>query len=94
MDDGSRNKEIMCCQLGAAEIEFNKMIELLKDQNVWIGDSRSSTHSTGHSIGMKLLDSKKAGGNVITSSGLKLKSQAKGNSRSPSATTRVVSWPT
>jgi hypothetical protein len=72
-DDGG--KEILC---GHVEIEFDKSIDLLKDPNVWIGDSGSSTHSTGHSIGIIKMDTNKPGGGVVTSSGLELKPQGKG----------------
>jgi hypothetical protein len=77
-DDGG--KEILCGHIEKqdAPIEFDKSIDLLKDPNVWIGDSGSSTHSTGHSIGIIKMDTSKPGGGVVTSSGLELKPQGKG----------------
>jgi hypothetical protein len=75
-DDGG--KEINCCQVTEEKIEFDKTIELLKDPNVWIADSGSSSHSTGHGFGMIDLDSKMPGGALVTSSGHEMVPTQKG----------------
>jgi hypothetical protein len=75
-NDGS--KEINCCQVTEEKIEFDKMIELLKDPNIWIADSGSSSHSTGHGFGMIDLDSKMPGGAMVTSSGHEMVPTQKG----------------
>jgi hypothetical protein len=54
--------ETMLCQITVEKtsdkLSFPKMIELLRDPNVFVADSGSSTHSTGHKFGLKNLETK------------------------------------
>jgi hypothetical protein len=44
-------KEMLLCKV---DVSFPKTVELLNDPNVFIADSGSSDHSTGHKIGIKV----------------------------------------
>jgi hypothetical protein len=75
--------ETMLCQFTvektANKLSFPKMIELLSDPNVFVADSGSSAHSTGHKHGFKNLDTKDLGAPFVQPNGSEVVPSGRGD---------------